>query len=113
MPRSARPQSNGGIPRRVRTMRGLHCVTPETQTTSHYLWTVASTRPPDRPSNLDAVYKQTAATFDEDKLVIEAQYANMVRFADRPMLDIHVDTAPLRARRIIARLIRQEQVTDS
>ena len=90
-------------------MRGLHCVTPETQTTSHYLWTVASNRPPDRPSNLEAVYKQTAATFDEDKLIIEAQYANMVRFPDRPMLDIHVDTAPLRARRIIARLIRTEQ----
>lgn len=85
-------------------MRGLHCITPETDTTCHYMWTMASNRCTDRPSIMDEVYRQTVATFDEDKTVIEAQYANMRRFPGSLQIDIHVDAGPNRARRIIERL---------
>jgi vanillate O-demethylase monooxygenase subunit len=87
-------------------MRGLHCVTPETENSCHYLWTMSTNRVSDRPSILPEVFQQTAYTFDEDKVVIEAQHANMVRFGASPMIGIHVDAAPSRARRIIERLIR-------
>ena len=86
-------------------MRGLHCITPETETTCHYLWTMATNRIPGGASNLDEVYRQTAFTFDEDKAVVEAQFANMVRFGDQPMIAIHVDAGPVRARRVIDRLL--------
>jgi hypothetical protein len=43
-------------------------------------------------------------TFDEDKEVIEAQFKNMCRFGEKPMIDIHVDVGANRARRIIAEL---------
>jgi vanillate O-demethylase monooxygenase subunit len=50
------------------------------------------------------VIEQTALTFDEDKVVIEAQYQNMCRFGTGPMIDIHVDVGANRARKIIERL---------
>lgn len=86
-------------------MRGLHCITPETEHSCHYLWTMATNRAPNGASNVDEVFRLTAATFDEDIVVIEAQYANMQRFGDRPMLSIHIDAGPTRARRIIERLL--------
>ncbi|MCU1734155.1 MULTISPECIES: aromatic ring-hydroxylating dioxygenase subunit alpha [unclassified Pseudomonas] len=85
-------------------MRGFHGVTPETETTSHYFWTMA-TNPESNVEEVKAkVVEQTALTFDEDKVVIEAQYKNMLGFGPRPMVDIHVDVGANRARKIIERL---------
>jgi vanillate O-demethylase monooxygenase subunit len=52
------------------------------------------------------VIEQTTLTFDEDKQIIEAQYANMCHFGAKPMIDIHVDLGPNRARRIVDRLLK-------
>ena len=85
-------------------MRGFHGVTPETETTSHYFWTMA-TNPLSDPEAVKAkVIEQTILTFDEDKVVIEAQYRNMCRFGKPATVDIHVDIGANRARRIIERL---------
>ncbi|MDN8037060.1 aromatic ring-hydroxylating dioxygenase subunit alpha [Burkholderia vietnamiensis] len=85
-------------------MRGLHGVTPETETTTHYFWTMSTNRPPNGNSNMTQVFEQTALTFEEDKVVIEAQYGNLQRFGAGPQVDIHVDVGANRARRIIASL---------
>ena len=85
-------------------MRGFHGVTPETDTTSHYFWTIA-TNPQSNHDEVKAkVVDQTKMTFDEDKVVIEAQYRNMLDFGQLPMVDIHVDVGANRARRIIEQL---------
>ncbi|CAE6903522.1 2Fe-2S ferredoxin [Pseudomonas marincola] len=85
-------------------MRGFHGVTPETETTSHYFWTMA-TNPKSNEQEIKAkVIEQTAMTFDEDKVVIEAQYRNMLEFGPKPMVDIHVDVGANRARKIIEQL---------
>ena len=89
-------------------MRGFHGITPETDTTSHYFWTMASSAHPDRPGTSELVCRQTEMTFEEDRLIIEAQYRNMCRFGSQKGIDIHVDAAPNRARRIIDRLTSQE-----
>lgn len=89
-------------------MRGFHAITPETETTAHYMWTMASNQHPDKPDVSELVYRQTVLTFEEDKEVIEAQYANMKRFPGAPQIDIHVDVGPNRARRVIERLARQQ-----
>jgi phenylpropionate dioxygenase-like ring-hydroxylating dioxygenase large terminal subunit len=90
-------------------MRGFHGITPETETSSHYFWSMASNRHPDMPETIDTVVEQTRYTFDEDRVVIEQQYANMRRFgAAASWLDIHVDGGALRARRIIARLLAEQ-----
>lgn len=85
-------------------MRGFHGVTPETETTSHYFWTIATNPVNDPEATLSKVVEQTMMTFDEDKVVIEAQYKNMLRFGARPMVDIHVDVGANRARKIIEQL---------
>ena len=85
-------------------MRGFHGVTPETQTTSHYFWTIASNPKSNSKEVMAKVVEQTAMTFDEDKVVIEAQYRNMLEFGPKPMVDIHVDVGANRARRIIEQL---------
>ena len=88
-------------------MRGFHGITPETETTAHYFWTMASNSHPDRPDTSELVCQQTELTFEEDRIIIDAQYRNMARFGNNPMIDIHVDAAPNRARRIIERLTSQ------
>jgi vanillate O-demethylase monooxygenase subunit len=85
-------------------MRGFHGITPETETTSFYYWTISSNKNPERPNMVDTIHKATAFTFDEDRLIIEAQHANMVRFGEAPMVGIHVDAAPNRARKIVEKL---------
>jgi phenylpropionate dioxygenase-like ring-hydroxylating dioxygenase large terminal subunit len=86
-------------------MRGFHGVTPETETTSHYMWSMSANRHPEMPDTLDTVVAQTKFTFDEDRTVIEAQYENMKKFGERAVwTDIHVDAGANRARRIMARL---------
>ncbi|SNT10001.1 hypothetical protein SAMN06265795_1141, partial [Noviherbaspirillum humi] len=62
---------------------------------------------PQKEDITELVYEQTAMTFEEDKVVIEAQWENMKRFPGAPQIDIHVDIGPNRARRIIERLGRQ------
>ena len=83
-------------------MKGFHGITPETDTTTHYFWTMACSAHPDQPDNLAVVHQQTEQTFEEDRVLIEAQYLNMLRFGGAPMIDIHVDAGPNRARRIVA-----------
>jgi nitrite reductase/ring-hydroxylating ferredoxin subunit len=89
-------------------MRGFHGVTPETDTTAHYFWSIASNKHPDMPENIDTVVEQTKFTFGEDKVVIEAQYRNMKQFnGQADWIHIHVDAGQNRARRIIAKLMEQ------
>ena len=88
-------------------MRGFHAITPETDTTAHYMWTMAANSHPEKPNVIDLVYEQTALTFYEDKVVIEAQYQNMLKHPGAPQIDIHVDVGPNRARRIIDRLVKE------
>lgn len=91
--------------RRGLHIRGFHGVTPETQATTHYFWTVGTNPHPERSHAKQAVVEQSAATFMEDKAVIEAQWRNQRRFAGRRQIDIHVDQAPNRARRLIQQML--------
>jgi phenylpropionate dioxygenase-like ring-hydroxylating dioxygenase large terminal subunit len=87
-------------------MRGFHGITPETETTAHYFWSMASNKHPDMPETIGTVLQQVQATFDEDRVVIEAQYKNMVQFGTAATwTDIHVDVGANRARRIISKLV--------
>ncbi len=88
-------------------LKGFHGITPETETTSHYLWTMATNPAMERETVLEKVIDQTAFTFDEDKVVIENQYRNMKQFGNQPMISIHVDSGANRARIIMERLRTQ------
>ena len=85
-------------------MRGFHGVTPETDTSAHYIWTMATNPKKDPAATLKKVVEQTAFTFEEDKIVIEDQYNNMLKFGNPRMLSIHVDTGANLARNIVEKL---------
>lgn len=85
-------------------MRGFHGITPETDSTSHYFWTMATNPAQDHDAVKAKVIEQTALTFMEDKVIIESQYRNIRQFGDPAMIDIHVDAGANRARRVIDRL---------
>jgi len=85
-------------------MRGFHGITPETDSTSHYFWTMATNPTQDHDAVKAKVIEQTALTFMQDKEVIESQYRNICQFGDPAMIDIHVDVGANRARRVIDRL---------
>ncbi|MDC5244774.1 aromatic ring-hydroxylating dioxygenase subunit alpha [Acinetobacter baumannii] len=93
-------------------MRGFHGITPETENTCHYFWTMA-TNPFDdskKEEIKEKVIQQTILTFDEDREVIHQQYLNMQKFPNRSDIDIHVDVAANRARKIIEKLLNQSNV---
>lgn len=85
-------------------MRGFHGVTPETATTFHYFWSIATNPVHDKENIKTKVVDQTRLTFDEDKGVIESQFINMTRFGHQPVIDIHIDTGANQARRLVKRL---------
>ena len=94
-------------------MRGFHGITPETDESCYYFWSMASNKHPDMEETINTVIQQTQYTFDEDRVVIEAQYKNMLQFGSAATwTDIHVDVGANRARRVIAKLMEQ-QATDS
>lgn len=91
-------------------LRGLHGITPETETSCHYFWTMSSNKHPDMPENIDKVLQAIEFTFNEDRVVIQQQYDNMKAFGERATwLDIHCDAGSNRARRIIQRLLAESE----
>lgn len=89
-------------------LRGFHGITPESETSCHYFWSMASNKHPDMPETIEKVLQQIQFTFDEDRGVIEEQYKNMVEFGDQATwIDIHCDAGANRARAIVQRLIKE------
>lgn len=91
------------------SMFGFHGITPETETTTHYFWSMATNILTDGIP--DEVFEQTARTFAEDMEVLELQQARMLAMPDLPMIDIASDVGGRHTRQFIARcLAREEEV---
>ncbi|MBF7015307.1 aromatic ring-hydroxylating dioxygenase subunit alpha (plasmid) [Novosphingobium resinovorum] len=88
------------------SMRGFHGITPETATTTHYFWSMATNIL--RDDIPDEVFEQTARTFREDQEVLELQQLRISADPDRAMIDIASDVGGRHTRQFIARLLREE-----
>jgi len=89
------------------SMLGFHGITPETATTTHYFWSMATNiTTGDIP---DRVFEQTARTFREDQIVLELQQNRLARDPDRPLLDIASDVGGRYTRQFIQKLFRAQQ----
>jgi vanillate O-demethylase monooxygenase subunit len=90
--------------------RVLHLLTPETTTSTHYFW--AMNRNYRLEDNQMTEFIRTAVqhTLDEDKVVLELQMQAILkeRPAHLPPVAIRGDAAPMRGRRLLARLIDAE-----
>jgi phenylpropionate dioxygenase-like ring-hydroxylating dioxygenase large terminal subunit len=89
-----------------------HCVTPETEFSSHYFYSAGRNRGHDDPKVADAMMALLDTAFrEQDEPMIEAVQSRMGSISDldllRPVL-LTTDPAPVAARRLLAKLIAQE-----
>lgn len=89
------------------SMLGFHGITPETERTTHYFWSMATNiLDNDIPT---VVFEQTARTFKEDQEVLELQQVRLEADPHGAMIDIASDVGGRQARQLIRRLIKAEQ----
>ncbi|HEX7819785.1 MAG TPA: aromatic ring-hydroxylating dioxygenase subunit alpha [Sphingobium sp.] len=89
------------------SMVGFHGITPETEATTHYFWSVATDAVNDGIP--EQIFQQTADTFREDQEVLELQQKRISAEPDRPLLDIASDVGARQARQVLRRLIKAER----
>ena len=87
----------------------LHLLTPETERTTHYFWSVARNRRLDDENLTQEVCKAISRTFDEDAVVLAIQQKQVERYGGPvPKVAMAVDAAPIRARRMLEMLVKRE-----
>ena len=85
-------------------------ITPETATTTHYFFSAAHNFHVDKPQVTTAFFNEILATFEEDRVVIEAQQARAL--PGRKQLGIQSDAGGVQVRRIIAERLAAENIVD-
>jgi phenylpropionate dioxygenase-like ring-hydroxylating dioxygenase large terminal subunit len=83
-------------------------ITPETATSTHYFWSAAHNFKVDQPEVTKAFHCEIAATFVEDRVVVEAQQERFTRFPNRRTVLIKSDAGGVHARRVIAEQLALE-----
>jgi vanillate O-demethylase monooxygenase subunit len=94
-----------------------HLLTPETNTTTHYFWVTGRNARQDDHKISDMLQTGVAQIFaTQDGPMVEAEQAALGESTDflahKPLI-LKADTAGIRARRILRRLIRDEQAEQS
>ena len=90
-------------------LRIFYGITPETEHTTWFLWSVANGHRQDDPEATESLFREIEAAFLEDELVLVAQDATLRELGDRALINIGSDGARVRARRALERLIEAEQ----
>jgi vanillate O-demethylase monooxygenase subunit len=91
-------------------LRNLNAITPETATTSHYFWAIAQDRAPADNSATEAMFQEIHRTFMEDWEVLELQQRWNELTAGSPVVNIQSDAGPIHARRIIDRMLAEQEL---
>ena len=86
----------------------FHGVTPESNGSCHYFWSVGIPSRFDRPGLIDRKVELTRITFEEDRQILEAQYARRMEDPARPLVNIRGDALGVAARRIWQQLADRE-----
>ena len=101
---------NGGL-----CIPQAHLISPETQLTSHYFFAAARNMRRDDPAAAQQLHNMLDLAFrHQDEPMIEAAQRNMGATADLESLEpilLRTDGAPVAARRVLQRLIAEEQRT--
>src|SRR5205085_3726320 len=90
---------------------GFHAVTPESEGSAHYFWSVGIPAALDEKDRALLARKHEIAriTFEEDRAVLEAQHRRMLEFPDHAIIAIRSDALSMAARRVWADLAKAEQ----
>jgi vanillate O-demethylase monooxygenase subunit len=90
-------------------LRLFHGVTPETATSCHYFWSTANGFRQHEPEITEAIFKAAAVTFDEDRVVLEAQQAMLARSGEDGLVDVGSDSVRLKMRQIMENMLDAER----
>jgi phenylpropionate dioxygenase-like ring-hydroxylating dioxygenase large terminal subunit len=91
--------------------RIFHGMTPETDNTCFYFWSVANNYSQHDPAATKMLFDEIARTFVEDQAIVEAQQARFDEHPERPLVNVHGDGAVIHARRVIERMIAEENAS--
>lgn len=87
----------------------LHLLTPETEKSTHYFWSVARNRRLDDEALTRQIADAIVHTFDEDSVVLGIQQKQLDKYGGNvPRTAMKVDEAPIRSRRLLDALIKRE-----
>ena len=89
-------------------LRVFNALTPETVATTHYFWSIAHNFKVGDPAITKLLFNEVAETFEEDRLVVEAQQRRFEQFPDRKVFQIRTDAGGSHARRVIAQLLEKQ-----
>lgn len=101
----------GEVPGAV-TVNGqvIDLITPETETTSHYFWAFARDCRLEESAVTEYLREAVRRTFDEDKVMLEAQQARLGSPSDGAFpVAFGCDVGPTQGRRLLSRLIEAER----
>ncbi len=97
-----------GVPSGGINFRLFHGLTPETESTCHYFWSVANGFRPQDTAATEQLFSEIAAAFLEDKRVVEAQQARLGETGESGLVDIVTDKARLHMRRVVDRRLADQ-----
>lgn len=84
----------------------LHVMTPETATTTHYLWVMATRAGTLSPEQEKILHDRSIQAFNEDIAIIEGQQSRLD--TNRTIVDVGADAGQLAGRRLLERLVAQD-----
>jgi vanillate O-demethylase monooxygenase subunit len=90
-------------------IRLFHGLTPETETSCLYFWSVANGYRQNDPEATEQLYREIAPTFVEDRVMVEAQQARLNEFGEDGLVDIASDANRMHMRRMAERLLADER----
>ncbi len=88
--------------------RVLNTITPETETTCMYFWSLMRNYRLRDQSLTTQLREANAKIFIEDQVVVEAQQRAILELPGRPPRNLNIDSGSMRARRIIDEMIASE-----
>ena len=87
----------------------LHLLTPETERSTHYFWSLTRNYRLQDEALTESIRKAIDATFSEDAVVLQTQQRQLDIYGGNvPRTAIKLDEAPGRARRLLEALVRRE-----
>ena len=87
----------------------FHGLTPETATSCHYYFATANHWDPTNDAASDLFFRESRATFLEDKAVVEAQQERLSEFGEDWLVDIVSDATRIRMRRYLNQMLENER----
>jgi vanillate O-demethylase monooxygenase subunit len=90
-------------------VRLFHGMTPETETTSHYFWSVANRYRPYDATATETVFNDAYRAFKEDQIILEAEQEAISDMGEAGLLDIASDRSRRQMRRAVQDMLDAEQ----